>query len=262
MAACPKSTLYKGWTSKRPAHIKSHRVLYIPQCPGSFYLPLAALLSQSSSHFWKENSLLFFTPPEAPLPSHLSKKETPHNQKTTSGVHPELHTSQWPGQPPEACEASWGRRRWRGCSAWESTASLLHVNVPPPRPFPRSQWENFFYSFSFFFGFLSVQTRTMNSSSPQECDKVSTKPTRKVMYGPWAAAPINHITNQSYKERALQVECKGPTPCTLQQAPHTPPLPVASLEHTCHPHTNKLAYARVKFFSFSGQHSSYMGSTV
>lgn len=36
-------------------------------------------------------------------------------------------------------EASWGRRRWRSCSAWESTASLLHVNVPPSRPFPRSQ---------------------------------------------------------------------------------------------------------------------------
>lgn len=34
MAACPKSTLYKGWTSKRPAHIKSHRVFYIPPVPG------------------------------------------------------------------------------------------------------------------------------------------------------------------------------------------------------------------------------------
>ena len=253
MAACPKSTLYKGWTSNRPAHIKSHRVLYIPQCPGSFYLPLAALLSQSSSHFWKENSLLFFTPPEAPLPSHLSKKETPHNQKTTSGVHPELHTSGW------------------GFLGQEKVARLLclgkySLTAPrqrsTPSAFPKVSVRKFFLFIFFFFGFLSVQTRTMNSSSPQECDKVSTKPTRKVMYGPWAAAPINHITNQSYKERALQVECKGPTPCTLQQAPHTPPLPVASLEHTCHPHTNKLAYARVKFFSFSGQHSSYMGSTV
>lgn len=67
-----------------------------------------------------------------------------------------------------------------GCStgwkAWESAALLFHVNIPPPLPFPRSPAENPFL-------FLSVQTRTMNSSSPQECDKVPTKPTRKVMYG-------------------------------------------------------------------------------
>lgn len=63
-----------------------------------------------------------------------------------------------------------------GWKAWESAALLFHVNIPPPLPFPRSQAENPFL-------FLSVQTRTMNSSSPQECDKVPTKPTRKVMYG-------------------------------------------------------------------------------
>lgn len=63
-----------------------------------------------------------------------------------------------------------------GWKAWESAALLFHVNIPPPLPFPRSLAENPFL-------FLSVQTRTMNSSSPQECDKVPTKPTRKVMYG-------------------------------------------------------------------------------
>lgn len=45
-----------------------------------------------------------------------------------------------------------------------------------PSAFPKVSAENPFL-------FLSVQTRTMNSSSPQECDKVPTKPTRKVMYG-------------------------------------------------------------------------------
>lgn len=63
-----------------------------------------------------------------------------------------------------------------GWKAWESAVLLFHVNIPPPLPFPRSPAENPFL-------FLSVQTRTMNSSSPQECDKVPTKPTRKVMYG-------------------------------------------------------------------------------
>ena len=215
MAECPKSTLYKGWTSKRPAHIKSHLVFYIPQCPGSFYLPLAAL-SQSSSHFWKENSLLFFPPPEAPLPSHPSKKETPHNQETTFGVHPGLHTSGWGflGQEKVARPLCLGKCSLAAPSQRSTPSAFPKVSV---RKF-------FFFSFSFFW-FLSVQTRTMNSSSPQECDKVSTKPTRKVMYGPWAAAPINHIRNQSYKERALQVECKGLAPCTLQQAPPHPTSP-------------------------------------
>ena len=141
MAECPKSTLYKGWTSKRPAHIKSHLVFYIPQCPGSFYLPLAAL-SQSSSHFWKENSLLFFPPPEAPLPSHPSKKETPHNQETTFGVHPGLHTSGWGflGQEKVARPLCLGK-----CSlAAPSQRST-------PSAFPKVSVRKFFFFLFFFF---------------------------------------------------------------------------------------------------------------
>lgn len=85
----------------------------------------------------------------------------------------QVATSTPPAQAPQllknvGCCACW--------KAWESAALLFHVNIPPPLPFPRSQAENPFL-------FLSVQTRTMNSSGPQECDKVPTKPTRKVMYG-------------------------------------------------------------------------------
>lgn len=65
---------------------------------------------------------------------------------------------------------------------------VLSPSPPPPTPPPLS------------LSFLSVQTRTMNSSGPQECDKVSPKATRKVMYGPYSSHKSLH--SQSYKEKA------------------------------------------------------------
>ena len=92
MAACPKSTLYKGRTSKRPAHIKSHRVFYIPPVP-RVILPSTGSSSQPIYLPFLEGQLpplLYSSQSPSPVPS--QQEETLHNQKPTSRGQPELRT--------------------------------------------------------------------------------------------------------------------------------------------------------------------------
>ena len=153
MAPCPRSTLYKGWTWKRRAHIKSHCMFYIPPVT-RVILPSTGISSQPFYLPLLEGKLPPFLPPKP-----LSTAPTPHNQKTTFRGQIKLQLAHLMAGVPE--EGS----RCKGCVAWESAALPLHVNIPLPPPFPRSQWENLSFLFLFFL-FLSVQTRTMNSSNP------------------------------------------------------------------------------------------------
>lgn len=155
----------------------------------------------------------------------------------------------------------WDGRMWQmqrlhclgKCSPSLQLGSTLRQHSTPSS-FPKVSVRKPFFvsSSSFFFSFCSYQFKQEQwiPQALQECDKVSTKPTRKVMYGPWSAAPINHFTNPSCKEWALQPRAQNasflhPQTCTLHT--HHPPAPL--LDGTCHP-SNKLACSRVKFFSF------------
>lgn len=93
----------------------------------TFSWQLLASLALISGRKTPSSSFLLLKPLSRPIPA---KKRHLTTRKRLSGCTP--------GCTPQG-EASWGRRRWRGRSAWESAASLLQVNVPPPRPFPRSQ---------------------------------------------------------------------------------------------------------------------------
>lgn len=143
MASCPKSTLYKRWTSKRRVHIKSHRMFYIPPVtrvilpsPGissqPFYLPLlegkfppCVLLAKPLSAVWSQ------------------QKEPPRHQKTTFGGQIKLQLAHL------MARLLWEGRMWqmhrKHCLGKRSPAALHQCSAPSP--FPRSQWENLFSLF-------------------------------------------------------------------------------------------------------------------
>lgn len=199
------------------SHQKSPCVLHSPSARGHFTFHWQLLSANLSPISWRTTpspSLLLPKPLSSPIPAkrNSSQPETDF-QGATRAAHLRVRLP-------------WDQRTWR-CKAALLGKAQSPCSTSTFHPFGLSQGlseKTFFFPRFLFFGFLSVQIRTMNSSSPQECDKVSTKPTRKVMYGPWAAAPINHFTNQSCKEWALQAECRGPAPCTLKQAHTTPSL--------------------------------------
>lgn len=105
--------------------------------------------------------------------------------------------------------------------------ALLYVNIPPPPSFPKVSVRKpfFFSSSSFFFSFCSYQFKHEQwiPQALQECDKVSTKPTRKVMYGQWSAAPINHKPElQRMSPATKSSECQLPASSNMH-TPHPPP---------------------------------------
>lgn len=173
MAPCPKSTRYKGWTWEWSAHIKSHCVFYIPPVT-KVILPSIGISSQAilSPTSWR-NVHSFFQLPKALL------------QRTISGGKKKGGGNNVAGSKKTAANTPNGKvSREERKMATPHIACLGTQSLAPSQHFkPFGFAQGLRKKTFFFFFFLSVQTRTMNSSSPQKCDKVSTTPTRKVIYG-------------------------------------------------------------------------------
>lgn len=129
-----------------------------------------------------------------------------------------------------------GQTQRQSCR-WQSTLVLVSQVGLPSRPFPSSESLSLTNSNSFspppphthFFFSLSVQTRTMNSSGPQECDKVSREAAGKVMYGPGSSHKSLH--SQDYKEKPVTYR---PEFEALTAHPVSATVPLKRL--TCAPH--------------------------
>ena len=190
---------------------KSLHVLHSPSDQGHFTFHwnlLSAILSPTS---WRKTPS--FPPPEAPL--HSANTSQPENyfqrtDKTAAGT-PD-------GRRP------WGRQPMQGLCCLGKCSPATPCQHSTPSALPKVSVRKPFFSFSFFFCSYQFKQEQWIPQTLQECDKVSTKPTRKVMYGPWVAAPINHFTNQRCKEWALQPEPRMPAPCTLKLVHPTPTL--------------------------------------
>lgn len=242
-----KHAVQKMNFEEKGSHQKSPHVLHSPSDQGHFTFPwnlLSAILSPTS---WRKIPSLC-PPCKAPLRSVIPAKRTtspPENyfqraNKAAAGT-PNGAAPLGRANVADAQEALLGKAK--PCCSTSMFRPLAFPKVSVRKPF---------------FPFCSYQFKQEQwiPQALQECDKVSTKPTRKVMYGPWAAAPINHFTHQSCKELrerpALQPRAQSSLHPKMH-TPHTHPRPAPSLDSTCHLSTNTQACSRVKYFSFCGK---------
>lgn len=155
------------------SHQKSLRVLHSPSDQGHFTFHWNFFSSHSISHFLKERAL-FLSAAQSPAPkNHLRGKKKKGGGNNVAG------SKKTAANTPNGKVSREERKMATPHIACLGTQSLAPSQHFKPFGFTQGLRKKTF----FFFFFLSVQTRTMNSSSPQKCDKVSTTPTRKVIYG-------------------------------------------------------------------------------
>lgn len=196
---------------KTGSHQKSPHVLHSPSDQGHFTFHwnlLSAILSPTS---WRKTPS--FAPPEGPLHSAFGTSQPENYFQRTSRA-----AAGTPGG-----RRPWGPRPTLGLRCLGKCSPAAPCQHSTPSAFPKvSVRKPFFSPPPPFFCSYQFKQEQWIPQTLQECDKVSTKPTRKVMYGPWAAVPINHFINQSCKEWALQPEPRMPAPCTHKLVHPTP----------------------------------------